>query len=343
MRFNLDSVDNVRFLSIPWELFKNPKYAGLDAMSKILYGCLKSRMNLSKINHWVEENGDIFFFMRLDELAQQMGTVKSTICKKLKELEAVGLLERHSCSWSRSHKMYLHQVEAVNEDIQDRNSVVTSNAAPAASYPQNSNFVSCGKLKVSADGIEVSCEKPIYNNKEIQEKNIKSINNNNREVYPDNVDVENFNKTASEPLESIGKFFRKIGIAAHTVERILVKYTAKRLQEVIDILNMQTDVRNRAGFIVAALQFNYQLPGSRHSAERGQRDSQEYNTDNAKKQCQYVVEERPEFVETPEIISGVIDTIEALFKRRGSIFKLYEDWLTDHDLALVDGKVVAIA
>lgn len=347
MRFRIDSVDNTRYITIPFDLFSHPKYAGLDAMTKLIYGFLKSRMNLSKMNNWVDENGDVFFFMQLDELAKYIGTVKSTISKKLSILEQVGLLERHSCTESRSHKMYLHQVEAAKEEVQARTSVTMSNTARSISYKQNSNSVSCGKLNVSADEIEVSYGKsrvspgkPIYNNK-IQEKNIKSINN-NRKIYPANADVENFDKPVSEPLEPIGKFFRSIGMAAHTVEKILVKYTPERLWEVIDILKMQTDVRNRAGFIVAALKSNYQLSGNRCPNDKSHRDFQIENTEN-KKQCRYVVAERPEFVATPEVISGVINTIEMLFKRDGKILSIYENWLASRGLTLVDGKVVNIA
>lgn len=52
MRFNLDTIDKLRYISIPTELFTNPKYATLDIMSKAIYGVLKSRMNLSKANSW---------------------------------------------------------------------------------------------------------------------------------------------------------------------------------------------------------------------------------------------------------------------------------------------------
>ena len=56
MRFRIDSVDNTRYITIPFDLFSHPKYAGLDAMTKLIYGFLKSRMNLSKMNNWVDEN-----------------------------------------------------------------------------------------------------------------------------------------------------------------------------------------------------------------------------------------------------------------------------------------------
>ena len=81
-------------------------------MSKAIYGVLKSRMNLSKANSWVEDNGDIFFYMPIDELSKMLTTSKATISRKLQELENVGLLERQHLASSRCHRMYLHQVES---------------------------------------------------------------------------------------------------------------------------------------------------------------------------------------------------------------------------------------
>ena len=343
MRFNLGTTDDVRYISVPWGIFRHPKYAHLDSACKLIYGLLKSRMNLSKMNHWVDENGDIFFFMRLDELGEEMNMGKSNICKKLKMLEEAGLLERQDCSWSRSPKMYLHQIELVEEEPATNKRTRYFYVSPAASNAESVNCVSSEKYQFSQEKVEVSevsYEEPIYNNIEIQEENNKSINNNNRREV-------NSGKTVSEPLEPIGNFFRSIGIAAHTVERLLVKYTAERLREVIDILKMQTGVRNSAGFIVAALRFNYQLPGSCCTDSTHDRvapeDSQEENALDAERPCQYVVEERPAMnMQSPEIIAGVINTIEALFKRRGRIFKIYEDWLKNHDMTMVNGKVVAI-
>lgn len=112
MRFNLDTIDKLRYISIPTELFTNPKYATLDIMSKAIYGVLKSRMNLSKANSWVEDNGDIFFYMPIDELSKMLTTSKATISRKLQELENVGLLERQHLASNRCHRMYLHQVES---------------------------------------------------------------------------------------------------------------------------------------------------------------------------------------------------------------------------------------
>lgn len=313
MRFNLDTIDKLRYISIPTELFTNPKYATLDIMSKAIYGVLKSRMNLSKANSWVEDNGDIFFYMPIDELSKMLTTSKATISRKLHELENVGLLERQHLASSRCHRMYLHQVES-QAQINDSDEAIVAHT----------------EARVTPVQLRVSSMQPIYNT-EILKNNTSLNNNNNR--YTNNVDVENFSETHKDNLNLI-KFLKNIGIAAHTVNVICQKYSIERIKTAINILKKQTNIRNGAGFIIAALRFNYQPPKNLDAFSKPD-DS-----------CQYIPVSRPApDLESPEFIAGMKKTIEQLFERRGAILTPYKTWLENHGLAInkTTGKIIAIA
>lgn len=336
MRFNLDTIDKLRYISIPTELFTNPKYATLDIMSKAIYGVLKSRMNLSKANSWVEDNGDIFFYMPIDELSKMLTTSKATISRKLQELENVGLLERQHLASNRCHRMYLHQVESqaqIDENICEKDEEYNS-AIPALNYTadtQNDSdeaIVAHTEARVTPVQLRVSSMQPIYNTEIL--KNNTSLNNNNR--YTNNVDVENFSETHRDNLNLI-KFLKNIGIAAHTVNVICQKYSIERIKTAINILKEQTNIHNSAGFIIAALRFNYQPPKNLDAFSKPD-DS-----------CQYIPVSRPApDLESPEFIAGMKRTIEQLFERRGTILKPYKTWLENHGLAIdKTGKVIAIA
>lgn len=337
MRFNLDTIDKLRYISIPTELFTNPKYATLDIMSKAIYGVLKSRMNLSKANSWVEDNGDIFFYMPIDELSKMLTTSKATISRKLQELENVGLLERQHLASSRCHRMYLHQVESqtqvdpqIDENICENYQIKDeeyNSAIPALNYTAD-NQNDSGEAIVAHTEARVSSMQPIYNTEIL--KNNTSLNNNNR--YTNNVDVENLSETHRDNLNLV-KFLKNIGIAAHTVNVICQKYSIERIKTAINILKEQTNIRNSAGFIIAALRFNYQPPKNLDAFSKPD-DS-----------CQYIPVSRPApDLESPEFIAGMKKTIEQLFERRGTIFKPYKTWLENHGLAIdKTGKVIAIA
>ena len=344
MRFNLDTSDKLRYISIPTELFTNPKYATLDIMSKAIYGVLKSRMNLSKANSWVEDNGDIFFYMPIDELSKMLTTSKATISRKLQELENVGLLERQHLASSRCHRMYLHQVESqaqvdpqIDENICENYQIKDeeyNSAIPALNYTadnQNDSgeaIVAHTEARVTPVQLRVSSMQPIYNTEIL--KNNTSLNNNNR--YTNNVDVENLSETHRDNLNLV-KFLKNIGIAAHTVNVICQKYSIERIKTAINILKKQTNIRNSAGFIIAALRFNYQPPKNLDAFSKPD-DS-----------CQYIPVSRPApDLESPEFIAGMKKTIEQLFERRGTILKPYKTWLENHGLAIdKTGKVIAIA
>lgn len=355
MRFNLDMIDKTRYISIPTELFTNRKYALLDIMSKTIYGVLKSRMNLSRANGWTEENGDIFFYMPIDELAALLQTSKGTISRKLAALEEAGLLERQHLASSRCHRMYLHQIEADASCQQLANTNVDSCHqdypgeecyAPATALsctdetlnsPENSNTASADiskvvpmKPKVAPAKLRVSSVQPIY-----KKKNNISLNNNN--MYTTNtcnVNVENICAKRENYSNPVLAFLQNIGMTAHTITDICKRYSLERIQEVIRILKNQSGIRNSAGFIIAALRFNYQSPVTTPSLSHKDED----------KPCKYVPVSRPEpNFETPEFIEGMKNTIEQLFKRRGSIFKLYQNWLDAHNLTMQNGKVIAIA
>lgn len=350
MRFNLDMIDNTRYISIPTELFTNPKYAVLDIMSKTIYGVLKSRMNLSRLNNWVEENGDIFFYMPINELAELLKTSKGTISRKLASLEGVGLLERERLSSSRCHRMYLHQIESdtcshqsakTNTNSYHHDYLETEHLDVASSLSCTNKTQSNVANSATHAGVapmepevapakpRVSSVQPIYK----KEKNNISVNNNN--MYTTNtynVDVENFLEEKEDYSNPVLNFLQNIGMTTHTITDICRKYSIERIQEVIRILKSQSGIRNSAGFIIAALRFNYQLPTA-HLAATSEETS-----------CQYVRVTRPEpNFESPELIAGMKNTIEQLFKRRGSIFKPYQNWLDAHGLTMNNGKVVSIA
>lgn len=329
MRFNLDTVDKLRYISIPTELFTNPKYATLDIMSKAIYGVLKSRMSLSKANSWVEDNGDIFFYMPIDELSRMLTTSKATISRKLQELENVGLLERQHLASSRCHRMYLHQVESQAQVDAQIDENICENYTADTQNDSDETIVAHTEARVTPVQLRVSSMQPIYNT-EILKNNTSLNNNNNR--YTNNVDVENFSETHRDNLNLI-KFLKKIGIAAHTVNVICQKYSIERIKTAINILKEQTNIRNSAGFIIAALRFNYQPPKNLDAFSKPD-DS-----------CQYIPVSRPApDLESPEFIAGMKRTIEQLFERRGTILKPYKTWLENHGLAIdKTGKVIAIA
>ncbi|MCI8384371.1 MAG: replication initiator protein A [Clostridia bacterium] len=65
--FKANEVLQYKYISVPKELFVNPKYSHLSSDSKLLYGFILDRFTLSIKNNWQDENGNVYLiFTRKD-------------------------------------------------------------------------------------------------------------------------------------------------------------------------------------------------------------------------------------------------------------------------------------
>lgn len=64
------------FYSVPKMFFTCERFAGLSAMSKLLYGFLLDRMSLSRKRNWIDDKNRAYIKMKLDNDTFE-NTVKS--------------------------------------------------------------------------------------------------------------------------------------------------------------------------------------------------------------------------------------------------------------------------
>ena len=111
MRFRAQDIDNEVYYQLPKSLFSYRFYDGLDIKAKVLYAVLKDRMNLSRKNGWVEENGDIFLMFSYGDLALLLGMSKTAICRAFKKLVEFRLIETVTISNNGAQKIYVNRIE----------------------------------------------------------------------------------------------------------------------------------------------------------------------------------------------------------------------------------------
>ncbi|WP_187620334.1 replication initiator protein A [Selenomonas ruminis] len=111
MRFRAQDIDNEVYYQLPKGLFSYRFYDGLDVKAKVLYAVLKDRMNLSRRNGWVEENGDIFLMFSYGDLATLLGMSKTAICRAFKKLVEYSLIETVPISRNGAQKIYVNRIE----------------------------------------------------------------------------------------------------------------------------------------------------------------------------------------------------------------------------------------
>ena len=86
--------DQFNFIRIPKCMITDPLFSDLSITSKVLYGLLLDRMNLSMKNGWVDEENRVFIIYQVADLGTDLGISRKRAIDTLQELEEFGLVEK---------------------------------------------------------------------------------------------------------------------------------------------------------------------------------------------------------------------------------------------------------
>ena len=100
--------DQFAIYQIPKILITDEKFAGITMESKILYSLMLDRASLSAKNGWLDEDGKVFIYYKLDRIMADMHCANQKATKMLKELEdKAGLIERQKQGQGKPTKIYV--------------------------------------------------------------------------------------------------------------------------------------------------------------------------------------------------------------------------------------------
>lgn len=86
--------DQNAFFRVPQILFADPKFKTLPAEAKLMYGILLDRESLSQANGWFDNNGRVFIYYSVEEMAETLGYGRDKTMNLFKKLEEKKLIER---------------------------------------------------------------------------------------------------------------------------------------------------------------------------------------------------------------------------------------------------------
>ena len=107
--------ESFRFLRVPRLLFTAPQFRGLSTDAKLLYSLMLDRMCLSARNGWYDEQGRVFIYYTVTDIAEHLNCKKDKTLKLLNELnnkKGVGLIERIRQGQGKPSKIYVRQFTA---------------------------------------------------------------------------------------------------------------------------------------------------------------------------------------------------------------------------------------
>ena len=139
--------DTVSFfhMQMPRWLFCDPKYAPLSLESKVAYTFLLNRFQLSKMNGWLNSDGEVFIIFPREKLAEEMGISYRKAIACFKELLSANLIWEHRLGRGNANHIYMAAVELSDE-----------NAAKHSSAPFSPRSAESAGLGVDSDSEEES-------------------------------------------------------------------------------------------------------------------------------------------------------------------------------------------
>lgn len=121
--FYPDGADQFTFYRIPKRLFTDNDLKTMSNGSKILYGLLLDRVDLSVKNRWMDDHRRIYVVYTLESIMQAMNVTDKPATKMLVELEKRGLIERKKPGLGRPTRLYVKNFsskEASSEKVRVR-------------------------------------------------------------------------------------------------------------------------------------------------------------------------------------------------------------------------------
>ena len=114
-------------LQMPRWLFSHQKYKPLSLESKVAYSFLLNRFQLSRLNGWVNPDGEVFVIFTREQLAEEMQISYKKAIACFKELVAAGLVWERRVGRGNANQIYLALVELPAEDAAQHNAAPFGN------------------------------------------------------------------------------------------------------------------------------------------------------------------------------------------------------------------------
>ena len=109
--FNEYDCDQFKFYQLPKELYELEKYKNLSNDACVLYAMLRDRLQVSRKNGWIDEEGRVYFIFSRAEAALMIRKSKNSIIKYFSELTKVDLLEEREIEKGGAYRLYLGKIQ----------------------------------------------------------------------------------------------------------------------------------------------------------------------------------------------------------------------------------------
>lgn len=99
------------YYQMPQELFDNESYKYLSIEAKVIYSFLLNRMNLSKINKWINDKGEIYLIYTRKEIQSKLNISDKPVTRAFKELRETNLIKEEKQGFGKPNLIYIGKIE----------------------------------------------------------------------------------------------------------------------------------------------------------------------------------------------------------------------------------------
>ena len=107
------------YYQMPQELFCNEKYKKLSIEAKVIYAFLLNRMNLSRINKWINDSGEIYLIYTRKEIQNKLNLSDKPVTRAFKELREINLIKEEKQGFGKPNLIYVGKIEQEELQIND--------------------------------------------------------------------------------------------------------------------------------------------------------------------------------------------------------------------------------
>ena len=108
--FKINELRQYQFIQLPKELLYNPRYKGLSSDSKILYGLLLDRMELSRENNWINEKGEIYLIFTRQNIQALLNISDKPCTKAFKQLSQMELIKEQRQGLGKPNLIFIGHI-----------------------------------------------------------------------------------------------------------------------------------------------------------------------------------------------------------------------------------------
>ena len=105
-----NDVQNSCYMQMPRWLFSDPRYAPMSLDAKVAYTFLLNRFQLSRMNGWVNDQGEVFVIFPRKELAKELRVCEQKVTSALRKLAELDLVWEKRCGRGEANQIYLAKV-----------------------------------------------------------------------------------------------------------------------------------------------------------------------------------------------------------------------------------------